>query len=285
MIDSITTGATAGASKVKQRFSDILGRAQDALRSPSDVQEVGIGGFRLFARVTDSVTYAQGVPVHVVEDGSFITDHLIRTPVVVQIQGSVSDIFQGPAVEDVISKATAQIGTVSGFLPARTQTQIQAITDQALAVRDTVDRIGQLVDAGRNALDMFGDKSGSTSLREQFLDAMEQVYYGCQLIQIETAYRVHQNMALVSLMIGRDNLAESLTFTLTAQEVRIAETEWVDVEQYFQAPAPAVRSQTERTKDVGATDTKNAPAENEAALRALTGDRARQLGEFLSGGG
>lgn len=258
-------------SKIGQKFSETLELAQDALRAPSEVQEVGIGGFTLFARVSEGVTYATGVPVHVLEDGSSVMDHLCPQPLSISISGTVADILLAPAVEDIISKTSAKVGTISGFLPARTQSQIQAITDQALAVRDTVDRIGQLVDAGRNALDLFGDKSKSTPIREQFVDAMEQIYYGRQLVDIEVAYRTHKNMAITSLSITRDNGREALDFTISAVQIRVAETEWSAVNDFFQAPAPAVKAQTARPKDIGATDAKNAPAEKQSALSALLG--------------
>lgn len=258
-------------SAVKQKFSETLDLAKDALRAPVDVQEVGIGGFTLFARVSESVTYAIGVPVHVLEDGSPANDHIQLQAITLTISGTVADILLAPAVEDIISKTSAKIGTISGFLPARTQSQIQAITDQALAVRDTVDRIGQLVDAGRNALDLFGDKTASTPIREQFVDAMEAIYYGRQIIDIDVAYRTHKSMAITVLTITRDNGRKALDFTLNAVQIRVAQTEFSAVDSFFHAPAPAVKAQAAKPKKTGATDTKNAPAEKQSALSALLG--------------
>lgn len=253
--------------KVGQKFSETLDLAKDALRAPVDAVEVGIGGFSLFARVSESVTYGTGVPVHILEDGSSAMDHLSPQAITLTISGTVADIMLQAPVEDIISKTSAKVGTVSGFLPARTQSQIQAITDQALAVRDTVDRIGQLVDAGRNALDLFGDKTESTPIREQFVDAMEQIYYGRQLVDIEVAYRVHKNMAITGMTISRDNGREALDFTLNAVQIRVAQTEWSAVADFFQAPAPAVKAQVAKPKNAGVTDVKNAPDVNISALR------------------
>jgi hypothetical protein len=78
-------------------------------------------------------------------------------------------------------------------------------------------------------------------------------------------------MAITSLTVSRDNGREALDFTLNATQIRVALTEWSEVGDLFQAPAPAVKSQVAAPKKAGVTDVKNAPPEKQSALSGLTG--------------
>lgn len=260
--------------RIGQDLGSVLEGVQDTLRAPPEEQQVGIGGFTTFATVSESVGYSSTVPVHVLEDGAYANDQFIQNPITVSIQGVVSEVNLAPAVTDIIARTVGDVGTVSGFLPERTQTQVQAIGGLALQVRDAVDRVGQLVEAGQNAYDLVGDKSESVPVREQFLDWLEAVWQAKLPIPIETKYRQYENMAITSLQISRDNQTESLTFSLVAQQIRLALTVFEEIEAFFEAPAPVVKAQTETAQQAGqkTEDMQNAAndASRQSSLYAAT---------------
>ncbi|MCX0007971.1 hypothetical protein MP879_07185 [Escherichia coli] len=59
----------------------ILDGLMQAQSSGKDtVKKVGIGGFSMFARVSDATEYPSQVPVDVLEDGSNASDDIINGP-------------------------------------------------------------------------------------------------------------------------------------------------------------------------------------------------------------
>jgi hypothetical protein len=215
------------------------------------VQEVGIGGFALFARVSDSTAYETQAPTSVVEDGSYIGDHLINAPIKLNISGEVSDVLINTPVQSASNRRLPTIGQVASFLPGRTASQAQRLARVVDTALDKYRSIDSAIKNGRNAYDFSGNKAGTKSLREQFVDYIEALHYGKQLVTISMPFRVHDSMAITNVTITRDNQRNALTFTLTAQKFRIAKTIFADVSEFYKKPAPAVASQTTGTSDKG----------------------------------
>jgi len=232
----------------------IAGRAQ-SLSGGTQETEIGIGGFYLFARVSDSTRYLAQVPTNVLEDGSVATDHIINDPLELTISGEVSDVhvrsrpieFLPPAIENTV-------GSISAFLPNRTQAQLSQIRAIGQSINDRINQVDSLISIGRNAFNAFSPTTQPKALREQFVDFIESVYYGKQLISIEMPYRVHESMAITSVSIERDNQLETLRFEISAQKVELVELVYTDIGQFYKAPAPAVAGKTQGASDKGAQD-------------------------------
>lgn len=227
----------------------MAGQSQ-ALES-SSTEEVGIGGFMLFARVSDSTAYETQAPTSVVEDGSFAGDHLINSPITLNISGDVSDIFLNPPANTATAKRVPTVGKTESFLPSRTPSQIQRVAKIVNTAQDRFKAIDERIKLGTPATEFSGNKSLGKPIREQFIDFIESIHYGKQLISISMPYRTHDSMAITGVTITRDNQRNALTFSLTAQKFRIAKTIFANISSLYKAPAPAVKSQTAGVSDKG----------------------------------
>lgn len=227
----------------------MAGQSQ-ALES-SSTEEIGIGGFVLFARVSDSTAYETQAPTSVVEDGSFAGDHLINSPITLNISGDVSDIFLNPPPSKAVAKRLPTVGVTESFLPARTPSQIQRVAKIVNTAQDRFKAIDERIKLGTPATEFSGNKSLGKPIREQFIDFIESIHYGKQLISISMPYRKHDSMAITGVTITRDNQRNALTFSLTAQKFRIAKTIFANISSFYKAPAPAVKSQTAGVSDKG----------------------------------
>ena len=247
----------------------IQGRIKSLTGGNSVSGEVGIGGFTLFARVSDAASYSAQVPTQMLEDGSVATDHIINDPLVFTISGDVSDthIRLAPPLTFGIPSDSAA-GRVVALLPARTQSQLGKIRSIGESVMDAVDRADRLINTGRNVFNTFNPPAPSKPLREQFVDFLESVYYGKQLITVDAAYRTHDNMAITSLTINRDNQAESIRFEVVVQKVDFVELIYTDIQQFYKAPAPAARASVAGAAEQGAQD-KTTEAAGESKTRSL----------------
>jgi hypothetical protein len=234
---------------------------QDKALDSASTQQVGIGGFTMFARVNDQTQYSTASPTSVVEDGSFIGDHLINAPIKLTISGDVSDIFIQPPPQSASESRIPTVAQMNSFLPKRTVSQIQRVNKVIDSAADRYRQINNSINdgikIGLQASGFTGNKAGTKSLREQFVDFIESVHYGKQLVSISMPFRLHDSMAINDVTITRDNQRNALTFSLTAQKFRIAKTIFSDVSQFYKKPAPAVKSQVGKTADKGVQSPKS----------------------------
>ncbi|MAB53537.1 phage baseplate protein [Marinobacter sp.] len=237
----------------------VLREYLDGQFTSDSLSEVGIGGFITAARVLDKTEMTREIPTAFVEDGSAVNDHIIRNPKKITIEGAVSDVFRRPSpLLQAVRDAQTQVGVISQFLPARTQSQLARVSGVVADVQTQVDRIDGLIDGARGVAGFFGytGEEGKTNT-ERFVDFIEGLYASQALIPIDAPFRTYKNMALTSVQIVRDNTTNSLTFTLDATEFRVAQT--IFVGGPARNPAPATGGQAESETDKGTQEGEEVP--------------------------
>lgn len=215
-------------------ITDYLNRRYD----DTPKQRIGIGGFTALAIVEDKTTRTADIPATPVEDGSFVNDHVIINPVRLSIQGNVSDVYvESSPILDDLKRSQATVGAVTQYLPERTAAQTQQVNAIANDIADAIRAADAVLAAGQQVVRFFGNQDqGSKTNQEQFMDAMDSLYYGKQLISIDTKYRRYNNMVITSLEIRRDNQSNSTNFSIEATEFRFASTTFAEL---VAAPAPS----------------------------------------------
>jgi len=91
----------------------------------TDKEEIGIGGFTALVRVNESTSLTSQAPTIYLEDGSFAQDHIILDPMVLTIDGDVSEIhIKQSAFSEEQSRINANVGVIAQYLPSKTQMQV-----------------------------------------------------------------------------------------------------------------------------------------------------------------
>lgn len=225
---------------------------QNYLQSKSDstnkLEEIGIGGFKLFAKTRETTSYVSQAPTTYLEDGSFASDHIVLEPLAIEIEGSVSDNYiQTAKSSRLIDRRTeAIIQTQLTRLP-ETRSQI----NKKIALIENIQTQYQKVERQiKNPLGLLGDMD-TQNLRERFIESMEKLYYGKQLISIDTQFRKFDSMRITNLSITKDNQNTAISFSISAQKVRIAKTQTVSIEKVFANPTADLNGQAESEADKG----------------------------------
>ena len=225
-----------------------------------ETEEVGIGGFTTAAKLREQVKRTRDIPTTFLEDGTQLSDHIIRNPLVITIEGEVSNVYRRPSpLLERIREAEAVVGAVGLYLPARTQSQLSRLAGLTADAQGLVDRADQLLQTGQNAAEFLGftGSEGKTNI-EKFIDFIEGAYYSDALIRIDAPFRTYRNMAITSSDYTRDNTSESLSFNLELREVRVAET--IFVERAAANPASGNNGQQEGETDKGVQEGEDVPA-------------------------
>jgi hypothetical protein len=231
--------------------SAIIG-AIDALLD--DKQKIGIGGFTLEARIKETVTYTADVPEIPLENGSKAHDHIILTPLRIDIEGSVANVVVEPsALVQAFINASRTIGAITKFMPARTQAQITQINAMVLAFRDTLEKLDGFLGAAGAVAQMAGFISGPGAPPTiEFMDTMRKLYEERKPFDLEIygqnngfSYGYY-NMFMTSWVTEFDNEQDGLVYKMSLVQLKFIETEFETVA----APdaSPAVKDSTEGEK-------------------------------------
>ncbi|HDG1686923.1 phage baseplate protein [Kluyvera cryocrescens] len=238
------------------------GFTQAQASGKDSVKKVGIGGYSMFARVNDSTEYPAQVPVDVLEDGSNASDDIINGPITIKISGVVADVYVDAKPNSSFSLMPdySKYGEVIEYIPSKTQQQLQRMNEIADRAEQKILEAKRLADKGAELFGLVGNpvSGGAKSIREQFLDFIEAVYFGKQLISVEVDYRTHENMALSGLVISTDNQTSETKFEASFTKVNFSLITTAPIEQHFKSPSAAAKSKTAAVANKGA----QTPADN-----------------------
>jgi len=249
-------------------------------RLPYPLQQIGIGGFSLFARVNDRLTLKADNPTSYVEDGSPLNDHRVKKPELLTISGSIGDVYQTPnTLVDRVQSLDNNLGQITQYFPRLTPSQAINFTKVSSNAVSQINKLENLINAGAQANSLLGNIDNlSKPLGEQFLDAMENIHYGSQLVSIQMPYRIYDSMSIKSVIIERSNTSDGVTFTIEAERFRIADLNFVAVDRVSTRgggtaeraganPAESLGGQADTIKDKGAQEG-----------RAVSSDEVRSSG-------
>jgi hypothetical protein len=114
-----------------------------------------------------------------------------------------------------------------------------------------VDKVDNFLESSNRVASYLGlqDDTAKSNI-ENFIDTMESLQEGEQLISIDMPFRTYEQMYITSLEITRTNQTNSLDFTMELQQFRFADTIFVEISAASN-PSSATNGQTEGAKDKG----------------------------------
>jgi hypothetical protein len=200
------------------------------------------------------------VPTTFLEDGSHINDHIIRNPLTLSIEGNVSDAFfmPNPAIA-ALQAAQEQVGNITQYAPARTQAQVSRVSGLTNDFTNAIDKVDSFIESSSRVASYLGlqDDTAKSNI-ENFIDTMESLQEGEQLISIDMPFRTYEQMYITSLEITRTNQTNSLDFTMELQQFRFADTIFTEITPAAN-PSAVTNGQTEGSKDKGVQEGADVP--------------------------
>jgi len=227
----------------------------------SDEQEsVGIGGFTTAARVRERVSRSASVPTTFLEDGTHVNDHIIRNPLALSIEGSVSDSFSMPnPTVAAIQAAQVKVGNITQYLPSRTQAQLSRVSGLINDFTNAVDQVDNFIKATNIPTGYLGlQDSTAKSNIGNFIDTMEALQDSEQLISIDMPFRTYGQMYITSLEITRTNETSAIDFAMELQQFRFSDRAFAEITAASN-PSTATNGQTAGSKDKGVQEGEKVP--------------------------
>ncbi|QMP81681.1 hypothetical protein [Vibrio phage XM1] len=235
----------------------------ESLNNTKSETEIGIGGYRLFARVRETVNYRNIVPTDTLEDGSSSTDDIINEPITVSIEGVVSNLFvEERQYPQLVSRDFSAVGEITALLPAKSQQQIQRISQIDSQIRDAVLAAERAERLAGKPYEFFGNSGNSAKTeQEKFIDFMEALYFSRRPTEVSVNFRDYKNMALVSFIPVRDNNTKDTRFTADFQQINYSTLVYTPVS----SPSKSVSGKVSDASNKGGQN----PESNETGERSL----------------
>ena len=188
-----------------------------------DKQYIGIGGFKTFVAISETTNFAATAPDIVCEDLTTVQDSIINTPKIYTIVGEVADIFlESTPKTGLPAKIEKVLNVATPYIPDRTLSQIQKINEQTNTIKNVIDNIDNVFGDVQEVFDIIGDKSPTSSIKEDFLKKIERAYDTKTIIDIELGYGVRKQVLITSFSYTETNDGDTGDFSLSFKEIRIA---------------------------------------------------------------
>lgn len=223
-------------------------------------EQVGIGGFTALARITEKTVRSSEVPTVYLEDGSPISEHIIRKPLSIIIEGNVSDVYKQPSnLVYAIQRVQKAIGVITQYLPERTEAQVSVVSSLANDVVDALNGIDAEIKAGQQLTGYLGLINNSIGGNiKSFVDAMEAHFFSNETIAIDMPYNKYDRMRIINIEIEKDNSNIAVSFRLEAKQINFVEDILVP-SIIVNAPSENVDGQLENITDKGVQEGEEIP--------------------------
>ncbi|EPB4210646.1 phage baseplate protein, partial [Yersinia enterocolitica] len=206
------------------------------------------------------------------------SDDIINGPLTIKISGVVADIYVDAKPNSSFSLMPdySKYGEVLEYIPTKTQQQLQKMNEIADRAEQKILEAKRLADKGAELFGLVGNPvaGGAKGIREQFLDFIEAIYYGKQLITVEVDYRTHENMALSGLTISTDNQTLETKFEASFTKINFTQLTTTAIEKHFKSPSPAAKSKTAGVANKGTqtpADNSKTSGQSKSVMTSLKG--------------
>jgi hypothetical protein len=225
---------------ILNNLSDAFGRENTASAS---IIAQGVGGFNSDIKIQEKQIYESLSPDVPLEDGTYVQDHIILKPVIIEIAGQIAPRHYASRGEKFVITPPQIANTIDAFLPRKTAFQLQQVDKFAGGAVDTV---GSYFTGFSNIFDGFkGDKE---DLMQVFSDFILEIRNSKILVDIKMPFKTYKNMLIQSFTSITDNEADVLDYELSAKSIVIAESKLIT--NFFNKGAEPINDGLLQTQEV-----------------------------------
>lgn len=199
---------------------------------PKNVEKIGIGGFSLYASISEGVGKTATITQNPVESGSVISDHIIRNPTTITIQGEVGTVFlKRKRLASTVQQLSPPISTILQYAPDRTATQLTKINDVLQTSNDIITEGDRIFTDGTGIYNYFagasqqqifdpftGEFRSAKDPKEEFMEFVGKLHKSSSIFDIRCVDREFKSFAISSLTTTKDSEG-AISFSITAQEI------------------------------------------------------------------
>jgi hypothetical protein len=188
----------------------------------------GIGGWVFDIPTGESIDLDADVSDHYVENGSFVSDHVVLKPIVINLKGFKGELlYTKPAsntLTGVLSNATSLLGAVPAYFGPLTPgaaTKIAVIANYAQYAASQAEAIAK---RASNLVKYFSGEDNAPNLQTKAFITLQAMWKSKQIVTVQTPWGFYKNMIIQHVSPKQDESSNDYTdFTVTLKEMRFTD--------------------------------------------------------------
>tara|TARA_B100001059_G_scaffold179056_2_gene179708 strand:- start:6771 stop:7592 length:822 start_codon:yes stop_codon:yes gene_type:complete len=218
----MTTSKNTAFEKIQPNLNKVAQNLNNYIVSP--LQRLGIAGFNFDKVINSNLKEVSRYTTNYVEDGTYITDHVVFEPKRITMTGFVFEkAYNSQSDPNLLERLTQKLTVLTVAIPKLTEgmQQLKNTTDQAQK-KDIQNTVNSAVDFW-NTVKELNPSDRASGKAYSYLKALWQTSTILSLTEPDGTY--HKNMVITSVdKKTRENTFDAIDFVVELQEWRIAET-------------------------------------------------------------
>jgi hypothetical protein len=195
----------------------------DSILSPKGAE--GISGWIFDINQRENLSMEADITDHVIESGSFISDHIVRKPVVITLSGFKGELlFEKPhGVAGALQELSNKLEVVDAYLGDYTPGMVQKIQGAVSKSQEVASQINNTLDKVQNVVGFFeGDDFRRTKQQIAYAE-LYALYYSTTVLTVQTPWKYFDSMLIQSLSFSQDEETDQWSeITVTLKEVKFS---------------------------------------------------------------
>lgn len=216
----------------------------------------GIGGWVFDIPMGESIDLDADITDHYVESGSFITDHVVLKPIIINLKGFKGElVYAAPkknSLQGILSNATSLLGAVPAYFGPLTPgaaTKISVIANEA---QYAASQAAAIVKRGSNLIKYFSGEDDTANLQQRAFIELQALWNSKQVMIVQTPWGFYKNMLIQHVTPKQDESSNDYTdFSVTLKEMRFADVKITPFDSGFYIDAQKIQA-AEAAKNVQA---------------------------------
>lgn len=227
-ISSLSTSVNSGISNARGYLDN---QANTILR-PKSAQ--GISGFLFDVQDTESITLSADITDHYTESGSFINDHRVIKPIIINLSGFIGElVYEGESgIAGALQSLNNRLEVVDAYLGDKTPGAVQEAQRAVQQAQQAVSTINQTIDKVQNVVGLFEGISDAPTAQEKAFSELEALFKSGEFVTVQTPWKYYENMTIQSVTFTQNGETKEITdISVTLKELRVSETKTVDFDE------------------------------------------------------
>lgn len=205
----------------------------------------GISGFVFDIPQRESVEHTSEITDNYTEDNSFLHDHRVIKPVIIELSGLIGElIISQDTFDDILQTLRTGLYQLEAFTGDYTSGMTQSINRGLSQAEQQAAKIKQLVDRTKNIVGAFSGETQGRNRQQEAYDNIKALYVNSSLLTVQTPWAYFDSMLIETLTFEQDETTEEITnVSVTLKEVRFAKIGIEDFSQYTEADRQSIQKQ------------------------------------------
>jgi hypothetical protein len=259
-ISNIAQRSNTGISNVREGIDS---RAASIVVAPKNAK--GIGGWVFDILTRESIDLNAEITDHVVQSGSFLSDHVVIKPRRITLSGLIGEnVYNAPGAAEALQELQNKLEVVDAYGGAYTDGMTQKLQGAITQAQTAVDRINDIVNKTQDVIGLLSEESAEKTRQQKLYKDIINKFKNKTLLTVQTWLDYYDNMVIESISATQDETTEQITdISVTLKEVRFEELEFVNYDERLQPPR-------EQIQKAGEEDAGKAQGELASAAYKLT---------------